>query len=191
MARAVLIAICLVLTSAVIPLARSQPAQFPVPDNGRLLVEISVDNSIHLAGEAIGIQLVLINPTSSVITLEFGSGYWTDYEILSNDAVLYRWSDDKAFTQACWTLTMAPLEVREVSFVHTNSDYPLSPGVYAVHGWVGGSAGDYAALIIVDVLLGLVLRPLSIVLGTGMVVVLVSLAGYAVTKRPAFKLRRP
>lgn len=173
-----------------IPLAWSHPAESPSQGGGRLLVSVSVDKSIYLAGEAIGIRLVLVNPTSMEVSIVFGSSYWIDCEILSGNDILYRWSEDKAFAQAYWTLTMTPLEVREYSFVHTDSDYSLSPGVYAIRGWAGGCGENYAALVVVDVLPGLVLRAFPVMLGTGLAAMLVSVAGYALTRRPASKRGR-
>jgi hypothetical protein len=86
---------------------------------------------------------------------------------------------------------MAPLEVKEFRFLHTDADYPLSPGVYQVRGIFTKHAEAYAPLVIVDVLTGLVLRAFSVTFGTGLVVILVSVTGYALTRRPALKRRRP
>lgn len=194
MARAVLLvlAVCFLLTSAMIPLAWSHPAQ-PVSQGGSsLLVSVSIEHRIYLVGEVIGIRLVLINPTLSEIHLAFGSGHWIDHEIIGDGAVLYRWGDHWAFHQMAWGLTMAPLEVRECDFVYPHGDYPLlTPGVYQVRGIVVGYAEAYASLVIVDVLPGLVLRAFSVTLGTGLAAILVSVTGYTLTKRPALKRRRP
>ena len=193
MARTVLItiAVCFLLTAAMTPVAWSHPAQYLSQGDSSLQFSVSVEKRFYLAGEAIRVRLVLINPTLSEIHLGFGGGHWIDYEILSNDAVLYRWSDDKAFHCMVWTLTMAPLEVKDCSFVHEDSDYPLSPGAYQVRGLVVNRAEGYASLVVVDVLPGLVLRAFSVTLGTGLVVILVSVTGYTLTKRPALKRRRP
>jgi hypothetical protein len=194
MARAVLFVfvVCFLLTSAMIPLAWSHPAQAVSLGGSSLLVSVSIGNRICLVGEVIGIRLVLINPTLSEIRLVFGNGHWIDYEIISDGAVLYRWDDHWTFSQQVWSLTMPPLEVRECDFPYPHGDYPLlNPGVYLVRGIVVGYAEAYASLVIADVLPGLVLRAFSVTLGIGLVVILVFVTGYALTKRPALKRHRP
>lgn len=103
-----------------------------------LIFMFSTDGQSYDVNETIMILLRLINPTDSLITLDFSSGYQFDYTITSAKGQLYRWSDDKAFIQMLTNIKINPHDSYTRTFNHTPEDYPLLPGSYSIEGVVVG-----------------------------------------------------
>ncbi|HOW85651.1 MAG TPA: BsuPI-related putative proteinase inhibitor [Candidatus Aminicenantes bacterium] len=77
-------------------------------------------------------------------TLEFSCGQFFDIEVRDGGSLVWRWSHDKAFTQAPWELELDPRE----SFSQTtdwdlagNDGRPLAPGSYESRVFITNSDG--------------------------------------------------
>lgn len=85
--------------------------------------------NVSVAADSIRFELHITNVTSDPIVLEFGTGQRYDFAVgLTDGTVVWRWSQDRAFTQALGNETLAAGESRR----------------YAAT-WAAGRDGDYVA----------------------------------------------
>lgn len=85
------------------------------------------------SGELIWWAVDVTNLTDQSIPLTFGSGQVADVTLSQGDTVVYRWSDDRIFTQ----------EINEVSFAGgdtagatLNGDFSVPPGTYTMRAFI-------------------------------------------------------
>ena len=84
-------------------------------------------------------RLTLRNTTDKAVTLQFSSGQRYDLELRNEDGgVVYRWSDDKAFTMALGQEVIGSGERDYVIVVRLvdKQVQPLAPGRYTAAGWI-------------------------------------------------------
>ena len=84
-------------------------------------------------------RLTLRNTTDKPITLQFASGQRYDLELRNEKGeVVYRWSDDKAFTMSLGQEVIGPGERDYVIIVPLRDKQakPLAPGKYTATGWI-------------------------------------------------------
>ncbi len=99
---------------------------------------LSVDREVYLVGEPVQMELVVRNPASGPVTLQFPSSQRYDFLVLREDGrLVWRWSHDKVFAQVLGSLTLDPGEerrYRERWDQTDNEGRPVSPGRYWVEG---------------------------------------------------------
>lgn len=77
-----------------------------------ILLVLSLDKSIYRQGDTINMTLVKMNLSGKIQRLYYNSGQRYDFCIAyPNGHILWRWSDDKAFTQATAELVLLPGQV--------------------------------------------------------------------------------
>lgn len=77
---------------------------------GRLRVELTLNKSTYLAGEPVEARLVVRVEGDGAARLQFRSGQRFDLIIRRQGILVWRWSHDKAFTQAVEEVTLRPGE---------------------------------------------------------------------------------
>lgn len=112
-------------TSPSAPVSRSQLKA------GDLHIAVSVTGQ---GTGALNFRIGVQNDSPVKETLEFTCGQFFDIEVRDGGSLVWRWSHDKAFTQALWEIELAPRE----SFSQItdwdltgNDGRPLSPGSYS------------------------------------------------------------
>jgi hypothetical protein len=105
--------------------------------------------SVSRTGPAtVSFRLGVENGAATTQTLEFSSGQFFDIEVADGGGkVAWRWSNDKAFTQAFWDLELEAGEsyVRDEDWDLTGNDgKPLSPGSYRCRLWITSHPRDEA-----------------------------------------------
>ena len=111
----------------------------------KTLVEVSanVDMRSYDPGEDVQILVRAHNRTNEDIRLMFTSSLQADY-VIDNG---YRWSDDKAFTDALTYVTVPAGGHYDWEFVHTAEDYYLKSGIHTLIGEVTGYGRSQPASI--------------------------------------------
>jgi len=99
-----------------------------------LSFEVLTDKTIYSPNENIIIVIKVKNNSSQSTILNFSSSYQSDYVIDGK----FRWSSDKAFTQALTFVTLEPFGAKEWRFTHTPVQYGLSVGSHTILGEVVG-----------------------------------------------------
>lgn len=92
---------------------------------------MDVAGTLHVTprdGE-VAFEFTVSNQSTEIIELDFATGFIADFAVFEDDAEVWRWSDDKLFTQALETETLEPGE----SFRETAL-------------WIGPDPGDYRAI---------------------------------------------
>lgn len=107
-------------------------AMMPYPG---LFTILSIDKKDYQPGETIKMKLMKINLSQDAISLRYTTSQRYDFKIsYPSGRVLWRWSEDKAFTQVLGSLVIAPGQA-----VQYDGEFTLSPsqtpGVYHVFGW--------------------------------------------------------
>lgn len=90
-----------------------------MPLDGRL--DVIVDEGVEFA-------FTVINTGSEPVDLEFRSGQVADFTVSEDNSVVWQWSEDKMFTQALQSETIAPDESVTYSGLWPDPD----PGSYTV-----------------------------------------------------------
>lgn len=103
------------------------------------------------AAGTIHFQIGIENKAGSDITLHFTDGQFFEIEVKDGGGdLVWRWSHDKAFTQALWDLELAPGEsyVRGEDWdLRGNDGKPLSPGSYGCRVSITSSPKDEALVL--------------------------------------------
>jgi len=115
---------------------------------GALLLSAGVSKPTFVPGEAVGIRLTVRNTGASPQAVTFMSGQRFEFIVRrSRGDEVWRWSHDKAFTQAIETTQLRPQQALTFSEVWDQRDLqgrPVDPGTYEVVavflGQVGGKA---------------------------------------------------
>ncbi|MGI6538924.1 MAG: BsuPI-related putative proteinase inhibitor [Caldicoprobacterales bacterium] len=100
-----------------------------------LFVLLSADKPVYRPGETITITLRKINLAGKTIELNYNTSQRYDFEVrYSSGRTLWRWSDDKSFTQVLGTVSIRPGQVIRYSeqFILPAN---IKGGYYHVLGW--------------------------------------------------------
>lgn len=127
------------LIAAVAACAAGAPGTQAVTTKGPITVTATIEKSRFAPGEPVALTVTIRNTGSAPAVLEFSSGQRVDYVIRRGDREVWRWSHDRAFTQALGTLTLAPGEERRYPERWpqvTNEGQTVEPGTYAFVGIV-------------------------------------------------------
>jgi len=88
------------------------PPPIPVDTVTTLLLDVSFDAVTE--GDEVALRFRVANPTPDAVTFEFSSGQQYDFAAWDpNGQEVWRWSADKAFTQAFVSITLQPGEALE------------------------------------------------------------------------------
>jgi len=142
---------------AVVPLAQHQCGMSifdgiepGVP--GEVSVTLLTDNTAYSVGEKVKMTLTVKNETDKPVTLTFNDGQIYDFTVknLSRGTRVWRWSTDKAFTEAIWSMTLAPGE--EKSYSETwdqkgDNSLQVDPGVYLIEANLSCQPEIFANLV--------------------------------------------
>lgn len=117
---------------------------------GPLALEASVSARTFESGEAVRVTLVVRNTGASPVGLTFTSGQRAEFIVRRprGDEV-WRWSHDKAFTQAIQTLALRPQEPLTIAETWDQRDLQgrrVDPGSYEVIAVFLGRLGDGRAI---------------------------------------------
>ncbi len=113
---------------------------------GDLGLSMTVDKTVIPAGENVDFAFILKNKGDKTVTFWMGPPFFDAYLYDSNDALVARWSDGRAFTAYIEKITLKPGETFSkniqwnlYSFNHETGDYvPVKPGLYTISGvWRG------------------------------------------------------
>ena len=110
--RTPLLALFLVVTGACRAPGGSSGA-LPAPDayRGALVSSLQVEPG----GDSVAFVLQVTNPTEAPVRLHFPTGQSFDFTVSDGRTELWRWSSDRSFTEALWTVTVAAGETRTYS----------------------------------------------------------------------------
>lgn len=100
-----------------------------------LFMLLSVDKAVFAPGQPISFALTKINQSVQTIKLNYNTSQRYDFKLsYPSGRTLWRWSDDKSFTQVLGSVSLAPGQV-----VRYTEKFTLPPaareGVYHVFGW--------------------------------------------------------
>lgn len=89
---------------------------------------MSLDGQLEVTAELGAVELAFTVQNAGVepVELAFASGQVADFAVYDGDTEVWRWSDDRLFTQAIKTATLAPGE----SFTETGTWADPVPGEY-------------------------------------------------------------
>jgi hypothetical protein len=107
-----------------------------------LVVLLASDRTAYDGAAAVTFTIAVDNPTNAPVTLTFPSGQIYDLAVSAGDAEVWRWSADRAFTQALSERSFPPgltLLGRETWNWVDNGGSPLPSGTYRVVGAVASS----------------------------------------------------
>ena len=135
----------LMLSLVLGPLLPTGAAAATGGDSLLVIADLEIEAPPHAPGDPVSLVLWAVNPTGEPETLVFPDSRIADYTV---DGV-YRWSDDKAFTDASVEIELMPGERRLLMhFEHTPDDYPLTPGPHAITGIIPGYASTDRVLVV-------------------------------------------
>lgn len=113
---------------------RERGATRAAGDLAELTVRVAAAKPAYAAGEPIGLTLGVKNPTDAAVTLRFATGQRYDFVIESaSGAEVWRWSAERAFTQALGEQIVPP--GWELDYEETFTGR-LAPGTYRIRGIV-------------------------------------------------------
>lgn len=100
-----------------------------------LFMILSVDKNVYKPGQDITFSLTKINLSNKTIVLNYNTSQRFDFKLsYPSGRTLWRWSDDKAFTQVLSTVSLPPGQL-----IRYTDKFPLptsvKDGVYHVFGW--------------------------------------------------------
>lgn len=100
-----------------------------------LFMVLSLDKPAYQPGEIIRMSLTKINLSGRTITMNYRTSQRYDFKITyPSGLALWRWSDDKSFTQVLGRLSLAPGQV--IRYTESfNLSSRLKSGIYHVFGW--------------------------------------------------------
>lgn len=112
---------------------------------GRLRLGLVVTKAVYVAGEPVEARLTLRNDGDAPVRVQFGSGQRFDVVIRRRGALIWRWSYDKAFTQAIQETTVRPGEALTFRAAWDQLDLQgrrVTPGEYEIVGVFLGMGAD-------------------------------------------------
>lgn len=115
---------------------------------GKLRLELSLAKAAYVPGEPVQATLTLRHEGESPTRVQFTSGQRFDLLVRRGGALVWRWSDDKAFVQVIQDVTLRPGETLSFSAAWNQQDLQgrrASPGDYEIVGVFLGRAGDAPA----------------------------------------------
>ena len=118
------------------------PRTATAAQTGSVVVLFASDQPSYQLGTPATFTIAVDNASPGPVSLTFPSGQRYDIVVMSGEVELWRWSADRAFTQAFGEQTFQPgltLLGREVWEWRDNSGAPLPPGTYRVIGSVASS----------------------------------------------------
>lgn len=120
----------------------------PMPED--LERTLSIDRTEYEVGESIKMTLTVENVADESVELTFNDGQIYDFAVtgLPEGIEVWRWSIDKAFTQAVWYLTLAPGEEASYSEIWDQKDNAFAqvkPGLYRIEGDLSSEPELFAA----------------------------------------------
>ncbi|MFX1476376.1 MAG: BsuPI-related putative proteinase inhibitor [Promethearchaeota archaeon] len=135
-------------------LTKTRQDQFPPPAS-ELMYTITAPTTIYHPGEPVTFQFKIINPTSRPITLTFGGGYFTDFEIIGHPFGIYKHSEHYggAYHCAIWERVLQGGEIWTLNGRLDPDDLYLLPGVYLIHAWLVRHGHAYLWIIVENPLL--------------------------------------
>lgn len=100
-----------------------------------LLMILSIDKTSYEPGEVINLSLLKINLSNETIQLSYNTSQRYDFKLSSSSGrTLWRWSDDKSFTQVLGKVSLSPGQVIRYT-EQTTLPYSGENGTYHVYGW--------------------------------------------------------
>jgi len=146
MKRALSLAAIIPLALGAIACGSATSPSAPISRSGLKAGDLHITVSITGQGTgALNFRIGVQNGGPVKETLEFSCGQFFDIEIRDGGSLVWRWSHDKAFTQALWELELAPRE----SFSQTtdwdltgNNGRPLAPGSYDCRVYITNDPRD-------------------------------------------------
>jgi hypothetical protein len=119
---------CAVALSACPPEVRDEPAAEPSPAAARLASSLHVESYADSAR----FSLLVTNPADQPVELTYPTGQSFDFVVEQNGRELWRWSDDRVFTQAIRQETLGPEET--LNFAATWTPPAGAEGEFTVRG---------------------------------------------------------
>ncbi|NLC43589.1 MAG: LysM peptidoglycan-binding domain-containing protein [Clostridiales bacterium] len=100
-----------------------------------LLVILSLDKSSYEPGELLNLSLMKINLSNETIQLSYNTSQRYDFKLSSSSGrTLWRWSDDKSFTQVLGKVSLSPGQVIRYTEQTTLPD-SIENGTFHVFAW--------------------------------------------------------
>lgn len=112
---------------------------------GKLRLELSLGKVSYVPGEPVEAALVLRYEGESPARVQFTSGQRFDLLVRRGGALVWRWSDDKAFAQVIQDVTLRAGETLTFRATWDQQDLQgrrAAPGDYEIVGVFLGRAGD-------------------------------------------------
>jgi len=127
-----------ILTLVIISITQQSCFEVPIePGIEGVMVTFSTDKMTYEVGEAIRMTLTVQNSGDESATLTFNDGQTYDFIVrempMGNE--VWRWSHDKAFTEAIWSMTLMPGDKKSYSEVwnqKNNASLQVKPGIYQI-----------------------------------------------------------
>lgn len=122
-----------------ISIGGSATVDFKLRAKTLMTTQTTTDKRQYAPGESVKMTLTLTNAGKRPLTLHFRSGQTFDFIVKRGRVEVWRWSHDRAFTQALQDVTLAPDETKRFEATWDQKDNkgkPVSDGRYAVTGIV-------------------------------------------------------
>lgn len=106
---------------------------------------VIVKPNATLTKDSIEMKLSIINNTKKAIVINHLSGQKFDFELLDeNNNILYRWSDNKAFTMALTSTTIEPGKTLEFSDTLSGETYAdIRDKIIYLKAYITGTSDDF------------------------------------------------
>lgn len=101
-----------------------------------LFMILSVDKPIYKPREVITMSLTKINLSNEPIKLNYSTGQRYDFKLShSSGRTLWRWSDDKSFTQMLGSISISPNQTIRFTEQATMPDSAKENEIFHIYGW--------------------------------------------------------
>ncbi|HOB20947.1 MAG TPA: BsuPI-related putative proteinase inhibitor, partial [Candidatus Atribacteria bacterium] len=111
-----------------------------------ILLILTTDKPVYAPGDTVMVSLIKLNLSGTTEVFNYNTSQRYDFEVFYPDGrILWRWSDDKSFTQATGTLALSPGRpvIYKAHFVLPSRSRST---IYSVVGWNTAKQLDHIRL---------------------------------------------
>ena len=126
------------LAAACAPVPSPAPGGAPAPRQDAAMEALVSSLSVEAAGDSVRLTLQVTNATAGPLALAFASGQTYDFAVLRGDETLWQWSENKRWSQALRSETLAAGETRTYTEPWVRA--PGLRGELSARGWLTSSS---------------------------------------------------
>jgi hypothetical protein len=128
-------------SAALLAACPARPAAAPAPESGTPGASGALVTTLQVQPTADSVRLTLLvtNTSTQPVTLEFATGQSYDFAISDGERRVWRWSEDRSFTQALRQQVLAPGQTETMSEAW-KADPALRGRLLTATAWVRSSS---------------------------------------------------